>query len=85
MTQNLKNLAFGFIDLALGCLRIDCGLWTYSCFVKDFDYVMDYQVMFPSSLVHQVPEGHVGAYWRGGALLNIITEPGIYEYFYPCL
>ncbi|CAH8391219.1 unnamed protein product [Eruca vesicaria subsp. sativa] len=24
--------------------------------------------MFPSSLVHQVPEGHVGAYWRGGAL-----------------
>ncbi|ESQ51044.1 hypothetical protein EUTSA_v10022792mg [Eutrema salsugineum] len=33
-------------------------------------------VMFPSSLVHQVPEGYVGAYWRGGALLNIITEPG---------
>jgi len=40
---------------------------------------MDYhQVMFPSSLVHQVPEGHVGAYWRGGALLNIITEPGFH-------
>ncbi|KAL1220293.1 hypothetical protein V5N11_005816 [Cardamine amara subsp. amara] len=35
-------------------------------------------VMFPSSLVHQVPEGHVGAYWRGGALLNIITEPGFH-------
>ena len=34
--------------------------------------------MFPSSLVHQVPEGHVGAYWRGGALLNIITEPGFH-------
>ncbi|XP_013734411.1 erlin-2-B isoform X1 [Brassica napus] len=36
------------------------------------------QVMSPSSLVHQVPEGHVGAYWRGGALLNIITEPGFH-------
>ena len=23
-----------------------------------------------------VREGHVGVYWRGGALLNVITDPG---------
>jgi hypothetical protein len=28
------------------------------------------------AIVHQVPEGHVGVYWRGGALLKTITEPG---------
>ncbi|KAH7282765.1 hypothetical protein KP509_35G046800 [Ceratopteris richardii] len=28
------------------------------------------------NIVHQVPEGHVGVYWRGGALLKTITEPG---------
>jgi regulator of protease activity HflC (stomatin/prohibitin superfamily) len=30
------------------------------------------------SVVHQVPEGHVGVYWRGGALLNTITYPGFH-------
>ncbi|CAK8577310.1 unnamed protein product [Lathyrus sativus] len=30
------------------------------------------------SVVHQVPEGHVGVYWRGGALLKTITEPGFH-------
>ncbi|XP_020220684.1 erlin-2-B [Cajanus cajan] len=30
------------------------------------------------SILHQVPEGHVGVYWRGGALLKIITEPGFH-------
>ncbi|KAG5537510.1 hypothetical protein RHGRI_024840 [Rhododendron griersonianum] len=30
-----------------------------------------------SFLVHQVPEGHVGVYWRGGALLNTTTRPGL--------
>ncbi|XP_010233452.1 erlin-2 isoform X2 [Brachypodium distachyon] len=30
----------------------------------------------PSSILHQVPEGHVGVYWRGGALLKAITSPG---------
>ncbi|XP_062162452.1 uncharacterized protein LOC133869461 [Alnus glutinosa] len=30
------------------------------------------------SIVHQVPEGHVGVYWRGGALLKIITDPGFH-------
>lgn len=42
------------------------------------------QVVIPSqsnfknnfSILHQVPEGHVGVYWRGGALLNTITDPG---------
>ncbi|KAG9153672.1 hypothetical protein Leryth_008591 [Lithospermum erythrorhizon] len=30
------------------------------------------------AVLHQVPEGHVGVYWRGGALLNIITSPGFH-------
>ncbi|KAK6133897.1 hypothetical protein DH2020_032358 [Rehmannia glutinosa] len=30
------------------------------------------------SILHQVPEGHVGVYWRGGALLNTITGPGFH-------
>lgn len=30
------------------------------------------------SILHQVPEGHVGVYWRGGALLDIITNPGFH-------
>lgn len=29
-------------------------------------------------IVHQVPEGHVGVYWRGGALLKTITSPGFH-------
>ncbi|KAJ0973961.1 hypothetical protein J5N97_015926 [Dioscorea zingiberensis] len=30
------------------------------------------------SILHQVPEGHVGVYWRGGALLDTITDPGFH-------
>ncbi|KAL0420874.1 UNVERIFIED_CONTAM: Erlin-2 [Sesamum latifolium] len=30
------------------------------------------------SVLHQVPEGHVGVYWRGGALLKTITGPGFH-------
>ncbi|KAK1361205.1 erlin-2-B [Heracleum sosnowskyi] len=30
------------------------------------------------SIVHQVPEGHLGAYWRGGALLKTLTDPGFH-------
>ncbi|KAI9091926.1 hypothetical protein K1719_027861 [Acacia pycnantha] len=30
------------------------------------------------STLHQVPEGHVGVYWRGGALQKTITEPGFH-------
>jgi len=26
--------------------------------------------------IHRVSEGHVGVYWRGGALINRITKPG---------
>lgn len=29
-------------------------------------------------ILHQVPEGHVGAYWIGGALSKRITEPGFH-------
>ncbi|KAF5752054.1 hypothetical protein HS088_TW02G01074 [Tripterygium wilfordii] len=30
------------------------------------------------SILHQVPEGHVGVYWKGGALLKSITDPGFH-------
>jgi hypothetical protein len=38
-------------------------------------------VLLPSLLItynglHIVPEGHVGIYYRGGALLNEISDPG---------
>jgi hypothetical protein len=28
--------------------------------------------------IHKVEEGHVGMYWRGGALLNSVSEPGFH-------
>nr|POF11379.1 isoform 2 of erlin-2 [Quercus suber] len=30
------------------------------------------------SILHQVPEGHVGVYWRAGALLKTINDPGFH-------
>ncbi|KAI5065386.1 hypothetical protein GOP47_0020081 [Adiantum capillus-veneris] len=30
------------------------------------------------NVLHQVPEGHVGVYWRGGALLKTISDPGFH-------
>ncbi|KAM1645214.1 hypothetical protein ACFXTN_006398 [Malus domestica] len=30
------------------------------------------------SILHQVPEGHVGVYWRGCAFLKTITDPGFH-------
>ncbi|CAM6127637.1 unnamed protein product [Calypogeia fissa] len=29
-------------------------------------------------IVHQIPEGHVGVYWRGGALLKTVSSPGFH-------
>jgi regulator of protease activity HflC (stomatin/prohibitin superfamily) len=26
--------------------------------------------------VHQIPEGHIGVYFRGGAIIDGTTEPG---------
>jgi regulator of protease activity HflC (stomatin/prohibitin superfamily) len=31
--------------------------------------------------VHKVDEGHMGVYWRGGALLNSVSEPGFHVMF----
>ncbi|KAK3290067.1 hypothetical protein CYMTET_2535 [Cymbomonas tetramitiformis] len=31
-----------------------------------------------ASLLHQVPEGHVGVYFRGGRLLDTVVDPGVY-------
>eukprot|EP01023_Acetabularia_acetabulum_P038496 TRINITY_DN36921_c1_g1_i1.p1 TRINITY_DN36921_c1_g1~~TRINITY_DN36921_c1_g1_i1.p1 ORF type:complete len:381 (+),score=41.67 TRINITY_DN36921_c1_g1_i1:92-1144(+) len=28
--------------------------------------------------VHQIPEGHVGVYWRGGKMLDIVADPGFH-------
>ena len=28
--------------------------------------------------IHRIPEGHVGVYWRGGALLDRISGPGFH-------
>lgn len=52
------------------------------------DYVKNLQMLLSSlsttnntySILHQVPEGHVGVYWRGGALLSTITDPGRHEH-----
>ena len=33
-------------------------------------------LVFAFQGLHQVREGHVGVYWRGGALLRTITGPG---------
>ncbi|KAL1821965.1 hypothetical protein ACET3Z_016834 [Daucus carota] len=37
------------------------------------------------SIVHQVPEGHVGVNWKGGALLKIITDPGLIHCRIQCI
>ncbi|KAF3621270.1 Erlin-2 [Capsicum annuum] len=50
------------------------------------EIVENHKVVAPSvstlnnslSILHQVPEGHVGVYWRGGALLSTITDPGFH-------
>jgi len=34
--------------------------------------------LFLKVSVHQIPEGHVGVYWRGGKLLTRITGPGMH-------
>ncbi|KAK6921918.1 Band 7 domain [Dillenia turbinata] len=38
--------------------------------------IFAYPLLSGYSILHQVPEGHVGAYWRGGALLETLTNPG---------
>ncbi|XP_039163120.1 erlin-2-B-like [Eucalyptus grandis] len=51
-----------------------------------FFVAIAYLILIPStssiksslSILHQVPEGHVGVYWRGGALLNTISDPGFH-------
>ena len=35
-------------------------------------------VLLFSASIHTVHEGHVGVYWRGGALLNETTDPGFH-------
>lgn len=35
-----------------------------------------FMMLYTNNLFHKVPEGHVGIYFRGGALLKGTTEPG---------
>mmetsp|Transcript_20128 Transcript_20128/g.23223 ORF Transcript_20128/g.23223 Transcript_20128/m.23223 type:complete len:334 (+) Transcript_20128:198-1199(+) len=35
-------------------------------------------VVFVDGGIHKIPEGHVGIYYRGGALLDTITTPGFH-------
>jgi len=37
--------------------------------------VLTLSILTPIGL-HKIEEGHVGVYWRGGAILNIISDPG---------
>lgn len=61
-----------------------CEFVIVKCIDRKFSQklVIYLQVVTPSmstnsfSTLHQVPEGHVGVYWRGGALLSTITNPG---------
>ena len=34
--------------------------------------------------IHRVSEGHIGLYWRGGRLIDGITEPG-FHFMYPLI
>ncbi|XP_022952024.1 erlin-2-B-like [Cucurbita moschata] len=56
-------------------------LTVFASFIAIFSMVLiPSQSNFKSnlSILHQVPEGHVGVYWRGGALLKTITDPGFH-------
>ena len=35
-------------------------------------------LFFVSGGIHKIEEGHVGLYWRGGALIHGFTEPGFH-------
>ena len=39
-------------------------------------------IFFISGGIHKVDEGHIGLYWRGGSLLDSVTEPG-YHFLFP--
>ena len=39
-----------------------------------------FAVYAAASCAHTVAEGHIGLYWRGGALLDRITEPGFHTH-----
>lgn len=67
------------------CLLFNCGADILKPEGRTYDSRPNHmQIIVPSastlklslSILHQVPEGHVGVYWRGGALLNKITDPG---------
>jgi hypothetical protein len=35
-------------------------------------------LLLASGGVHRIEEGHIGLYWRGGALMEGYTEPGFH-------
>jgi hypothetical protein len=35
-------------------------------------------LLLVSGGIHKIEEGHIGLYWRGGALMSGFTEPGFH-------
>ncbi|EXB44836.1 hypothetical protein L484_026416 [Morus notabilis] len=57
------------------------GLAVFMLFIGVFAVIAMSSTLSGSNslaILHQVPEGHVGVYWRGGALLKTITDPGFH-------
>ncbi|CAF0739198.1 unnamed protein product [Didymodactylos carnosus] len=54
-----------------------------SMFIKWLIVLAGAGIIFAIS-IHQIPEGHVGVYYRGGALLKTISDPG-YHVMLPVL
>ncbi|KAJ0973980.1 hypothetical protein J5N97_015945 [Dioscorea zingiberensis] len=76
-----------FLLTAICIFAIMIAVWSILVVVAlPADYVKVSQVLLLEismtngsfSILHQVPEGHVGVYWRGGALLDTITDPGFH-------
>ncbi|PRQ40659.1 putative Band 7 domain-containing protein [Rosa chinensis] len=55
----------------------DGGDFSAVCFVLFLFLAVAIFTLVISGL-HQVPEGHAGVYWRGGALLKTVTDPGFH-------
>ncbi|XP_030956677.1 erlin-1-like isoform X2 [Quercus lobata] len=56
-------------------------LVVFLSFIAIFDMMMNQSpstIRNGLSILHQVPEGYVGVYWKGGALQKTITDPGFH-------
>jgi erlin len=44
--------------------------------LERFHFKVAIGLLIVFNVLHKVKEGHVGVYYKGGALLDTITEPG---------